>query len=98
MCRARKTGMEYALSTNSDLYLYDLDNSTTTNLTDGMEGYDTQPAFSPDGTTLAWLSMEHDGYESDKTAYSRSIWPQAKETDLTIDWDYTADAIAWNPD
>ncbi|MBJ2186806.1 S9 family peptidase [Paramuribaculum intestinale] len=94
----KKTGMEYALSTNSDLYLYDLDNSTTTNLTDGMEGYDTQPAFSPDGTTLAWLSMEHDGYESDKNRIFTLDLATGKKTDLTIDWDYTADAIAWNPD
>lgn len=66
----KKTGMEYAVSTNSDLYLYDIEKTTTRNLTEGMMGYDTAPAFSPDGTQLAWLSMEHDGYESDKTASS----------------------------
>lgn len=62
----KKTGMEYAVSTNSDLYLYNLESATVRNLTEGMMGYDTNPAFSPDGTKLAWLSMEHDGYESDK--------------------------------
>ena len=60
----KKTGMEYAISTNSDLYLYNLESGATKNLTEGMMGYDTNPVFSPDGNTLAWLSMEHDGYES----------------------------------
>ncbi len=64
-CR-KKTGLEYAISTNSDIYLYDICARTTKNLTDGMMGYDTNPAFSPDGTKLAWQSMARDGYESDQ--------------------------------
>lgn len=93
----KKTGMEYAVSTNSDLYLYDLEKATTRNLTEGMMGYDTAPAFSPDGTQLAWLSMEHDGYESDKNRIFVMDMATGKRTDLTANWDYTADAIAWNP-
>lgn len=64
-CR-KKVGLDYALSTNSDIYLYDLATCTTTNLTEGMMGYDTNPQFSPDGTMIAWQSMERDGYESDQ--------------------------------
>lgn len=93
----KKTGMEYAVSTNSDLYLYDLEKATTRNLTEGMMGYDTAPAFSPDGTQLAWLSMEHDGYESDKKRIFVMDMATGTRTDLTANWDYTADAIAWNP-
>lgn len=93
----KKTGMEYAVSTNSDLYLYDLEMATTRNLTEGMMGYDTAPAFSPDGTQLAWLSMEHDGYESDKNRIFVMDMATGTRTDLTANWDYTADAIAWNP-
>lgn len=93
----KKTGMEYAVSTNSDLYLYDLEKATTRNLTEGMMGYDTAPAFSPDGTQLAWLSMEHDGYESDKNRIFVMDMATGERTDLTAKWDYTADAIAWNP-
>ena len=93
----KKTGMEYALSTNSDLYLYNLADKSTRNLTEGMMGYDTAPAFSPDGTRLAWLSMEHDGYESDKNRIFVLDMASGEKTDLTADWDYTADAIAWNP-
>lgn len=94
----KKTGMEYAVSTNSDLYLYDLVDTSTCNLTEGMMGYDTNPAFSPDGKYVAWLSMEHDGYESDKNRIFIMNVATGEKTDLTADWDYTADAIAWNPD
>ncbi len=94
----KKTGLEYAVSTNSDLYLYDLATATTRNLTEGMMGYDTNPAYSPDGKYVAWLSMEHDGYESDKNRIFIMDMGTGAKTDLTTDWDYTADQIAWNPD
>lgn len=94
----KKTGMEYAVSTNSDLYCYDIENATTRNLTEGMMGYDTNPAFSPDGNYLAWLSMEHDGYESDKNRIFIMDIESGEKTDLTANWDYTADSFAWAPD
>ena len=94
----KKTGLEYSISTNSDLYQYDLATKTTRNLTEGMMGYDTAPAFSPSGNYLAWLSMEHDGYESDKNRIFVMEMASGKMTDLTADWDYTADGIAWAGD
>lgn len=94
----KKEGMKYAISTNTDLYLYNLEDKSTRNLTEGMMGYDTNPAFSPDGSTLAFLSMEHDGYESDKNRIFTLDLASGNKTDLTTDWDYTADAIAWAPD
>ncbi len=94
----KKTGMEYSLSTNSDLYQYDLATKATRNLTEGMPGYDTAPVFSPSGNYLAWLSMEHDGYESDKNRIFVMEMASGKKTDLTAEWDYTADAIAWAGD
>lgn len=68
----KKTGVEYAKSTDSDIYLYDIESKKTTNLckaadaTDKNMGYDTNPQFSPDGKSISWLSMERDGYESDQ--------------------------------
>ena len=94
----KKTGREYSISTNSDLYQYDLATKTTRNLTEGMMGYDTAPAFSRSGNYLAWLSMEHDGYESDKNRIFVMEMASGKKTDLTADWDYTADGIAWADD
>ena len=94
----KKTGVKYARSTNSDLYAYDLATKETRNLTEGMMGYDTMPAFSPDGTRLAWLSMEHDGYESDKNRLFVLDMNSGEKTDLTSEWDYTIDQFAWAGD
>ena len=66
----KKTGREYTISTDTDIYLLDLESGNTENLCKldkarSSNGYDTAPQFSPDGKMIAWLSMEHDGYESD---------------------------------
>ena len=72
----KKQGLAYAVSTDSDIYLYNIEKGTTLNLckpngkdsngTDEMKGYDTNPKFSPNGKYIAWQSMERDGYESDR--------------------------------
>ena len=93
----KKTGKEYAESTNSDLYLYNIESKTTTNLTEGMMGYDTNPVYSPDGKYVAWLSMERDGYESDKNRIFILDRNTGEKTDLTKEWDYTVNTIAWSP-
>lgn len=94
----KKTGLEYALSTNSDIYVYDIASKTTSNLTDGMMGYDTQPSFSPDGTQLAWISQERDGYEADKKRLFILDLASGKKQDLSTDFDYNVDAIQWKED
>lgn len=72
-CR-KKTGLDYAVSTNSDIYLIKVESGESSvkrlkderNITEDNKGYDTNPAYSPDGKYIAWLSMERDGYESDE--------------------------------
>ena len=61
----QKYGLQFAESTNTDLFHYDMASGETTNLTEGMMGYDKNPLFSPDGKYLAFTSMERDGFESD---------------------------------
>ncbi|HTX87546.1 MAG TPA: S9 family peptidase [Bacteroidales bacterium] len=96
-CRKKK-GKEYSLSTNSDIYLYDIASGKTSNLTEGMMGYDVAPAYSPDGKKIAWQSMEHDGYESDKNRLF--VWDSEKgtKTDYTKNFDQNADLISWSND
>ncbi|MDE5763119.1 MAG: peptidase S9, partial [Bacteroidales bacterium] len=60
------TGREYAFSTNSDVFIYDVENRVRHNVSDGNMGYDWNLVFSPHGRWLAWESMEREGYESDR--------------------------------
>jgi dipeptidyl aminopeptidase/acylaminoacyl peptidase len=92
----KKTGKEYALSTNSDIYFYNTETKETKNLTEDNKGYDTNPCFSPDGKQIAWLSMERDGYESDKNRLFVQNLETGKKNYLTADFDYNADAFCWN--
>ena len=61
----KKFGKEYAVSTNTDLYSFNIETGKTENLTPDRKGYDINPAYSKNGT-LAWMSMKRAGYESDK--------------------------------
>lgn len=94
----KKTGKEYAVSTNSDIYIYDMQSGTTKNITEGMMGYDTYPKFSPDGKSIAWISMERDGYEADlKRLFIMDIKSGDKKY-VTEGFEYDIDAISWKED
>ncbi|GAB6394945.1 MAG: S9 family peptidase (prolyl oligopeptidase) [Bacteroidales bacterium] len=94
----KKTGIDYALSTNSDIYIYTLATKETRNLTEGMTGYDIAPAFSPDGKYIAWISQERDGYESDKKRLFVADLSTGEKRYLTSAFDYNTDAFQWLPD
>lgn len=85
-------GTAYAVSTNTDIYEYDLATGKTRNLTESNKGYDMAPAFSVKGM-LGWTQMKRDGYESDKN----DIIVRFKEGDvnLTQDWDGTVAGFVW---
>ena len=89
-------GQDYAFSTNSDLYLYNLETKSTENLTEGNMGYDTNPQFSPDGKSLAWLSMETAKYESDKKRLMVLDVATKAKRDLTANWDYWPENFNWS--
>lgn len=94
----KKTGMAYSLSTNSDIYLYNIERRETRNLTEGMMGYDTHPVFSPDGKSLLWVSMERDGYESDlKRLFCLDLSTGAK-TYLTEGFEFDIESPTWSAD
>ena len=94
----KKTGREYAESTNSDIYFYDLASGESRNMTEGMMGYDVNPQFSPDGRYLAWQSMERDGYESDKNRLFVMELATGEKTYVTESFDYNTDTFSWEND
>ena len=91
----KKFGTEYALSTNTDLYEYDIEAKTTKNLTESNKGYDTKPSFSPNGD-LTWLQMKRDGYEADKNDII--VRHKGVDINLTAAWDGTVDSFVWSAD
>mgnify|MGYP004442235081 CR=1 FL=1 len=96
-CR-KKVGKEYAYSTNSDIFLYDIANGTTKNISEGMMGYDQNPVFSNDGKYIAWESMERDGYEADKIRLILYDLKTNKAEYMTADFDQNANGIKFTAD
>ncbi len=95
----KKSGKEYAISTNTDIYAYNLASGKTENLTEGMLGYDVNPKFSPDGKSLLWQSMERDGYEADKNDIVVMDLATKKKTNLTKNWDESiVGDVSWSTD
>ncbi|NLI35396.1 MAG: S9 family peptidase [Bacteroidales bacterium] len=92
------TGKAYALSTNSDIYEYDLKTKTTRNLTQGMMGYDTNPQYSPDGKSIAWQSMERDGYEADQNRLFVMDLKTGSKRFVSKAFESNVDAFQWNKD
>jgi dipeptidyl aminopeptidase/acylaminoacyl peptidase len=92
----KKSGKAYSVSTNSDIYFYNLGTGETTNFTEGMMGYDQNPVFSPDGKCLAWESMQRDGYESDKNRLFVATLETGEKTDFTADFDQNVHGLSWN--
>lgn len=94
----KKTGKEYAISTNSDIYVYDLNTKQTTNITEENKGYDTNPTYSPDGKSIAWLSMERDGYEADQNRLMVMNLETGGKTFVSKDFDSNVDSYCWSAD
>lgn len=92
------TGTAYATSTDSDVFLYDLQTGETTNLTAGNLGYDTEPAFSPDGRFVAWNSMQTPGYEADRNRVFVLDLRTGARRELTAGFDRNANHPQWAPD
>ena len=98
----KKYGKDYAISTNTELYEYEIETGKTNNLTANLNnGYDINPAYATGKNnwgTLAWLSMKREGYESDK----QDILVRTREhgiINLTQNYDTIyAEGIKWSND
>jgi dipeptidyl aminopeptidase/acylaminoacyl peptidase len=94
----KKTGMAYAVSTNSDIYVYDLKTKETVNITEGNAGYDTNPKYAPDGRSIAWLSMERDGYEADRNRLFVMDTETGGKRFVSKAFDSNVDDFCWSRD
>ncbi len=91
-------GLEYSFSTDSDIYLYELESGSTRNLTEGMPGYDRVPFFSPDGSKIYWHSMRRAGYEADKERLFVMDLASGQKRYLTENFDYSPSGEIWADD
>ena len=121
-CR-KKTGLAYSISTDADIYLYNIGTRETRNLCKPADyqapkmdptktlrnqavnapenlknnpGYDQNPKFSPDGKSIAWLSMSRDGYESDRQRLCCYDLATGEKTYLTESFDSNVDDFCWS--
>jgi dipeptidyl aminopeptidase/acylaminoacyl peptidase len=92
------SGIADAKSTNSDIYLYDTSTSKEINITEGNKGYDRYPVFSPDGSRIAYQSMERDGYESDLDRLFIYDIKEGRRSWLSKGWDFDVENITWADD
>lgn len=92
------SGKAATLSTNSDIYFYDLASGETTNISEGMVGFDIAPSFSPDGKYVAWESMEREGYESDQNRLFLMNLATGEKTYATKGFDQNVGNITWTAD
>jgi Tol biopolymer transport system component len=91
----KKTGTEYAISTNTDIFVYDITTGRTENITEDRKGYDMSPIFSADGSKLAWLSMPREGFEADKNEIWMMDWTTKQKQCITQSFDETVSSIRW---
>lgn len=89
-------GRKYAVSTNSDIYLYNIETKETKNISENNIGYDKYPSYSPDGSKIAWMSMETPGYESDKERMFVMNLETGKQYYINENWDQNAHNYVWN--
>ena len=96
---ARDVGPAEPWSTDFDLYYVPVDASSPPRcLTEANEAWDTQPVFSPDGKTLAYLAMRRPGFEADRFRIVLMDWKTGESRVLTEDWDYSAGGIVFSED
>ncbi len=121
----KMTGLEYATSTDSDIYEYNLETGETINLckpanyvrskvtlTESFKdqavnakkkedlnmGYDVNPQYSANGRYISWLSMERDGYESDRNRLCLLDRNTGKKIYVTESFLSNVDDYCWAPD
>jgi dipeptidyl aminopeptidase/acylaminoacyl peptidase len=94
----RLNGKEYAVSTNSDIFLYNIETGKEVNISESNKGYDRFPVFSPDGSMIAYQSMERDGYEADLDRLVVYNIGDGTNTWITKNWSFDVSEIAWKDD
>ncbi|MCL2416891.1 MAG: S9 family peptidase [Bacteroidales bacterium] len=91
-------GIEWAISTNADIFIFDIATRTTRNISEGMMGYDRNPRFSPCGTMIAWETQEREGYQSDQRNLATYNFRTGARLIHTTNYDFDVQNLLWSRD
>jgi len=91
----RLRGIEDARSTNSDIFLHEIASGKEINITEGNNGYDRFPVFSPDGSKIALQSMERNGYEADLDRLVIYDIPGKTRIWVSKGWQFDVENLTW---
>jgi len=95
----RVAGKTEAWSTNFDLYQVPAEGGAAPrNLTADNPAWDTKPAFSPDGKTLAYLAMSRPGFEADRFKLVLMDVASGKKRTVADKWDRSIADYKWSAD
>lgn len=94
-CKKLK-GKDYATTTNSDIYLYEVATGKTINISSANLGYDKAPIFSPDGKYLAYISWEEP--ENEASLQRLFLYDMTKKSlsNLTDGFEYNVEHLQWS--
>ncbi|MDP9085116.1 MAG: S9 family peptidase [Pseudomonadota bacterium] len=94
-----RSAVDEPWSTNFDIYQTAADGQgTPRNLTADNPAWDAQPAFSPDGTQLAYVAMDRAGFEADRFHLVLLNLQSGVKRPLTQSWDRSIASFAWARD
>lgn len=94
----KMTGLDFVQQTNSEIYIYSIKDKTTKNITQGMNGYDWSPLYSPDGKWIAFISLERNGFESDRHRLMLYNRQTGTIKELPRNFDQWIEEKTWSPD
>ena len=92
-----KFGRDQAWTTNSDVYTVSASGGEPVNVTAGMGGAESGPAFSPDGRYLAFLSQATPAYESDRIRLMVKDLVSGAVREVPRAFDRWVGEYAWEP-
>ncbi|ORX89115.1 S9C family peptidase [Basidiobolus meristosporus CBS 931.73] len=96
---SKRPGRDQAWETDINVYVVASDGSTNPkSLTDQNLGQTASPAYSPDGSTLAWLQMERPGFEADRLRVILFDRESQQSSYLNQKWDRSPSSITWSTD
>jgi dipeptidyl aminopeptidase/acylaminoacyl peptidase len=91
-------GRDEAWSTDLDIYLVSVTGGPARCITADNKAIDTQPVYSPDGATIAYLATKRPGFESDRRRIKLYDRKSAITRTLTEEWDRSVDSLTWSSD